>query len=155
MAVSAESMSTNRPSAVRLIFEYDGDDVRLVFQQRVDVAVTDFTVAQASPPGHYVEVRTSEGRSLTRVPVLGAFSPSVEVFGEPGTPITRVEVERSAGSFTVVVPASEVATCVSLLRVEPASSVAGEPAPTLGSGQHTTELLNAELNAERDDHDDL
>jgi hypothetical protein len=150
MVVSADSTNTNRPTAVRLIFEYDGDDVRLVFQQRVDVAVTGFNIAQASAPshsapGHYVEVRTSEGQSLTCVPVQGAFSRSAEVFGEPGTPITRVELTRSASAFTVVVPASEAATHVSLLRVEPASSVAGEAAPAPGSGARTIELLNAEL----------
>lgn len=145
MAVSTDSTSTDRPSAVRLVFEYDGDDVRLVFQQRVDVAVTGFDIALTSSPGHYVEVRTSEGQSLTRVPVQGAFSPSAEVFSEPGTPITRVELERFASAFTVVVPASDVATHVSLLRVEPASSIGGEYAPAPGSGQRTVELLNAEL----------
>ena len=145
MVVSVDSRSMNRPRAVRLIFEYDGDDVRLVFQQRVDVAVLGFSIAQASPLGHYVEVRTSEGQSLIRVPVQGAFSPRAEVFGEPGTPITRVELKRPAGAFTVVVPGSEVATHVSLLRVEPVSFVAGELAPSPSGGQRTVELLNAEL----------
>jgi hypothetical protein len=147
MTVSTDSTGTDRPSAVRLVFEYDGDDVRLVFQQRVDVAVLGFDLALTSPPGHYVEVRTSEGRSLTRVPVRGAFSTNAEVFGEPGTLITRVDLGRPAGAFTVVVPATEVAAHVLLLRVEPepVPSVVGEPAPAPGSGQHTIELLNAEL----------
>jgi hypothetical protein len=146
MTVSTDSTGTNRPNAVRLIFEYDGDDVRLVFQQRVDVAVLGFDLVLTSPVGHYVEVRTSEGRSLTRVPVPGAFSTSAEVFGEPGTPITRVDLERPAGAFTVIVPASEIAACVSLLRVElePVLSI-GEPAPAPGSRQHTVELINVAL----------
>jgi hypothetical protein len=147
MMVSTDSTETNRPNAVRLIFEYDGDDVRLVFQQRVDVAVSGFDLVLTSPAGHYIEVRTSEGRSLARVPVPGAFSTNAEVFGEPGTPITQVDLERSAGAFTVIVPASDVAARVALLRVEPEPvlSVVGEPAPAPGSGEHTVELLNVAL----------
>ncbi len=146
-STSMDSTGTDRPSAVRLVFEYDGDDVRLVFQQRVDVAVTGFDIALTSPPGHYVEVRTSEGRALTRVPVRGAFFTCAGVSGEPGTPLTRVDLERPAGAFTVVVPARDVAARVSLLRVEPepVPSVVGEPAPAPGSGQRTVELLDAEL----------
>ncbi|MGH3825298.1 MAG: hypothetical protein ACRDRA_21030 [Pseudonocardiaceae bacterium] len=147
MVVSADSTSTNRPSAVRLIFEYDGDDARLVFQQRVDVAVTGFDIALTSSPGHYVEVRTSEGRALTRVPVRGGFSTSAEAFGEPERPIAGVDLKRPISACTVVVPAREAAARVSLLRVEsePVSSVVGEPAPASGSGQRTVELLDAEL----------
>ena len=35
----SEASPPDRPAAVRLIFEYEGDQVRLVAQQRVDVAV--------------------------------------------------------------------------------------------------------------------
>ena len=58
-----------------------------------------------------------------------------------------MDVERPAGAFTVVVPASEVAARVSLLRVdaEPVPSVVGEPALSELSLEATVDLLNAEL----------
>ena len=56
--MDAAGESRPRP-AVRLIFEYEGDDVRLVAQQPVDVAVPGFDLAQVPHPGHYVETRTA------------------------------------------------------------------------------------------------
>ena len=39
----SEASQPDRPAAVRLIFEYEGDQVRLVAQQRVDVVSVDST----------------------------------------------------------------------------------------------------------------
>ena len=112
-----EEPGPGRP--VRLIFEFDGDDVRHVSQQRVDVAVTGFDLA-IGPPGHYVETRDDAGDTLARVPARDAFAGSVEVFPEqPGEPITRVDVERRRGASTVVVPAPEPAQRVAVVRVAP------------------------------------
>lgn len=106
--------------AIRLIFEYDGDDVRLVAQQRVDVAVTGFDTPRVLGPGHYVEMRDESGAALTRVPVRDAFAGSAEVFPEqPGEPITRVDVEHASGAFTVVVPAPEASRVVAVVEVPP------------------------------------
>ncbi len=106
--------------AVRLIFEYEGDEVRLVSQQPVDVAVTGFDLAQVPEPGHYVETRGSQNEPLSRVPVREAFATSQEVFPEqPGEPITRVDLPKPQGAFTVVVPAGPDATQIALLRVLP------------------------------------
>ncbi|MFS0700581.1 hypothetical protein AB6N24_11480 [Cellulomonas sp. 179-A 4D5 NHS] len=135
--------------AVRFIFEYDGDDVRLVSQQRVDVAVTGFDLHQerALPPGHYVEVRGADGAPLAAVPVRGELGNSLEVFPEePGEPITRTEVERPRGAFTVVLPAADRAAQVSVLRVPPAAAGPAEgaegaaPAPSLAPRARATEL---------------
>lgn len=104
--------------AVRLIFEYEGDQVRLVAQQRVDMAITGFDLSQTMPPGYYVEARGMADETLSRVPVRGAFGTSAEVFPErPGEPITRVEVAEPRGAFTVVVPAPETADHVAVVRV--------------------------------------
>jgi len=145
--------STVPPGAVRLIFEYDGDNIRLVLQQPVDVAVTGFDTALVSPPGHYVEVRSSEGRALSRVRVHGGIPESAEVFGEPGTPITRVDLARPKGAFTVVVPAPAAAARIALLRVEPptveppavAPSGGPSPAPSGTRRERVVELLDATL----------
>jgi hypothetical protein len=126
--MDAAGESRPRP-AVRLIFEYEGEDVRLVAQQPVDVAVPGFDLAQVPHPGHYVETRTAADKPLSRVPVRGAFATSAEVFPEqPGEAITRVDVAQPSGAFTVIVPAGAGATHVALLHVR-APAEPREPAP--------------------------
>jgi hypothetical protein len=109
-----------RPTrAVRLIFEYEGDRVRLVSEQPVDVAVTGFDLPQSTDPGYYVEARTTDNRTMARVPARGAFAGSMEVFPEkPGDPITRIDAAQPRGAFTVVVPAPEPASQVTLVRLQ-------------------------------------
>jgi hypothetical protein len=105
-----------RAAGVRLIFEYEGDTVRLVSQVPVDVDVASFSAAEASS-AHFVETRNDQGAVLTRVPVHGAFVQSAEVFPEDHTQeITRVETE-SRGAFTVLVPAQDGAVRVAVMRV--------------------------------------
>jgi hypothetical protein len=105
---------------VRLIFEYEGDKVRLVSQHPVEMVVTGFDLAQVEHPGYYVDVRDAQKRSLARVPAPGAFAAGAEVFPErPGEPITRVDVPHPRGAFTVVVPAPENADHVTVLRLAP------------------------------------
>jgi hypothetical protein len=119
----SDSGPDERPRAVRLIFEYEGDHVRLVAQQRVDIAVTGFDVSPLSAPGHYVETRNADDRTLSRVPLRAGFDPSVEVFPEePGGEIARVDVAEPRGALTVVVPAPEAADHVAIVRFRP-----GEP----------------------------
>lgn len=114
--------------AVRLIFEFDGDEVRLVSQQPVDVAVPGFDLAQVPHPGHYVEARNEANEPLSRVSVREAFSTSAEVFPEqPGEPITRIDLPRPQGAFTVIVPAGADATHVSLLHVQPSAKIEAVP----------------------------
>jgi hypothetical protein len=124
--------------AVRLIFEYDGDVVRLVSQQPVDMVVTSFDPAQRQQqPGVYVDARDAAGATLASVPVQNPFGGSLEVFPEqPGEPIVRVDVDRPRGAFTVVVPASAAASQVAIVRVAPA-----QPSPQAPAG--ITEVAGA------------
>ncbi len=113
---------TDQPAApagaIRLIFEYDGDDVRLIHRQPVDVLVPGFDAAPDIRTGRFAEVRDADDRALARVAIRHDAS-SREVFPEdPGDPITRVDVEHPSGAFTVVVPASEAASQVALLDVD-------------------------------------
>jgi hypothetical protein len=111
--------------AVRLIFEIDGDAVRLISQQPVDIAVPGFDLAQVPHPGHYVETRNSDNEALSRVPVREGFATSAEVFPEePGEPITRIDLPKPQGAFTVVVPAGEAAKQIVLVQVLPRADVA-------------------------------
>ncbi len=106
--------------AIRLIFEYDGDQVRLVSQQEVEMAVTGFDLMTTSQPGFFVDSRDAAGATLARVPAPHAFAGSAEVFPEqPGAPIVRVDVPHPTGAFTVVVPAPPAARQFTIVRVAP------------------------------------
>lgn len=130
--------SASQPAAtkaVRLIFEYDGDQVRLVSQQPVDVAVTGADLAQIDHPGFYVDTRDNQDRTLARVAARTAFAGSAEVFPEkPGESIVRVDVPRPKGAFTVVVPAAG-ADHVTVVHIAP-----GQPAAARPAGGATTPL---------------
>jgi hypothetical protein len=122
--------------AMRLIFEYEGDQVRLVSQQPVDVAITGFDIARAQHPGWYVDTRDATGRALARVPARNAFSGSAEVFPEQhGEPITRVDIAKPRGAFTVVVPVPEGADHVAVVHVAPA-----QPDALLPSSRATSDV---------------
>ncbi|MHA7275760.1 hypothetical protein ACX80O_04415 [Arthrobacter sp. Hz1] len=106
------------PGAIRLIFEYDGDEVRLILQQPVDVAVTGFDAHPDIRAGRYAEVRDAQETPLTRVPIRAGDIHSAEVFPEtPGDPITRVRVDQPSGAFTVVVPAPAAARSIALIDI--------------------------------------
>jgi hypothetical protein len=124
----------NQPTpkaAMRLIFEYEGDTVRLVSQQPVDVAITGFDIASAQHPGWYVDTRDAAGHALARVAAHGAFPSGAEVFPEQhGEPITRSTGAKPRGAFTVVVPVPEGADHVAVVNVAPA-----QPAATVSASR--------------------
>lgn len=82
--------------AIRFIFEYEGDDLRLVTQQPVEMVVAEPSPVSADAPGYYFDARDSGERTLARIAARGAFSQSTEVFPERHEePIARVcELER-------------------------------------------------------------
>jgi len=126
------SSATQLPphKAVRLIFEYEGDTVRLISQQDVEMAVTGFDMSGVDHPGYYVDARDTAGATLARVAAHGAFVTSAEVFPEQsGEPITRIDVPAPKGAFTVVVPVADSARHVTLVKVAP-----GAPPATSGAG---------------------
>lgn len=112
------SGSGNPPRAMRLIFEYDGEDVHLVSQQPVNMAVADYDPARLQHPGYYIDSRNATGQLLARVQAHEAFASSVEVFPERrGEPISRLDVAQPRGAFTVVVPLPADADRVTVVRV--------------------------------------
>jgi hypothetical protein len=121
--------------ATRLIFEYDGDNVRLVMQQSVEVAAATLREATGEEAGIFVDARDRAERTLARVAAPDAFNTSVEVFPEQhDQPITRTEVPRSTGAFTVVVPTPEEtdhATVVRIARTLGGSREAAASAPSV------------------------
>jgi hypothetical protein len=115
--------------AVRLIFEYEGDQVRLVTKQPVEMVVTGFDITQMFQAGYYIDARDANDQTLVRVPARNAFDTSTEVFPEqPGEPITRVDMAAPRGAFTVVVPIPERANHVTIVQIAPSRS----DVPSLG-----------------------
>jgi hypothetical protein len=106
---------------VRLIFEYEGDRVRLIVQQPVDTALASLDAPAGDHPGYFVDSRDASDATLARVAAHNAFAGSVEVFPEwPGEPITRVDAGTPKGAFTVVVPAPEATHHVTVLQIKSA-----------------------------------
>lgn len=120
-----DNASPQEPTrAIRLIFEYEGDEVRLISQHPVETAFTDPGVSQVEHAAYYVDTRNASGQTLSRVKAHGAFMTSAEVFPEQhGEPITRVDVPNRKGAFTVVAPAHDDTDHVAVLKT-PARVVA-------------------------------
>jgi hypothetical protein len=104
--------------AIRCIFEYEGEQLRLLTQQTVEMVVADTSPTSADAPGYYLDARDSSERTLARVAAHGAFSRSTEVFPERHEePIARIDVPQQRGAFTVTLPAVEEADHVTLVRI--------------------------------------
>ena len=104
--------------AIRFIFEYEGDVLRLVAQQTVEMVVAEPGPGSADTPGYYLDARDSGDRTLARAAARGAFSQSAEVFPERHEePIARIDARRQRGAFTVTLPAVEEADHVTIVRV--------------------------------------
>jgi hypothetical protein len=112
--------------AIRLIFEYDGEVVRLISQQPVEMAIADSDISGTEPSAHYVDIRDAAGKTLARVKARGAFGTSAEVFPErAGEPITRVDIPTPKGAFTVVLPIADNADHFTLVKVAPSVQAPG------------------------------
>lgn len=126
--------------AIRLIFEYDADRVRIVQQTPVDIAPSSLPVTKGEGVGVFVDVRDVDNRTLARVPAPHALSPSLEIFPERhDQPITRTDAPGATGAFTVVVPMMAGADHVTIVRLT-TSSTGDRSAPL-----RTTDLVSFSL----------
>jgi hypothetical protein len=105
-----------RRGAIRLIFEYEGDEVRLVSQQRVEMYVPPSDdVDGYEEQGLWGEVRRADEVTLYRRLLSEPMPRAVEVFSnDPEQTILRVPTERPSGTFVVVVPDLDEADHLSL-----------------------------------------
>jgi hypothetical protein len=125
-------MQAQPAKAVRLIFEYEGEAVRLISQQPVEMVISDTDTSVADRPAdfvaHFIDLRDVANKTLARVAARGAFATSAEVFPErPGDPITRVDIAVPKGAFTVVIPVTDKADHVTLVKVAPGAEAAAGP----------------------------
>ena len=110
------------PRAIRLVFEYDGDDVRLVSQARIDKVLpqTDQSADATSYRGTWSEVRDGDGVTLDRRVLVDPMPRDAEVFPEQlGAEISREPLDRPSGVFTLLVPDLEGADHVAVLSNSP------------------------------------
>ena len=111
-----------RRGAIRLIFEYDGDEIRLISRQHVDMLVppTDALEGYEGQQGFWTEVRDTDGNILHRQILHDPIRRDAEVFSDdPAQSITRVPVERPAGVFVVLVPDLDATDHVALMNSPP------------------------------------
>ncbi len=128
-----DNVAPQQPAkAVRLIFEYEGQTVRLISQQPVEMVIPDsdidISAAAADHPAHFIDMRDAANKTLARVMVREAFATSAEVFPErSGDPITRVDIPVPKGAFTAVVPVADNADHVTLVKAAPSAEMAPGP----------------------------
>lgn len=111
-----------RNQALRLSFEYRGDQVRLVSRQRVEMRApaSDRTDEYEGHSGFWVEVRDVENRVIYRRVMHNPIRFEHEApSGDPEKPFTHVKIEDPDGAFTLVVPDFPEAQVVSLFGSPP------------------------------------
>jgi hypothetical protein len=120
---AARARSSRRPSAVRLIFSYEGNDIKLESRQRVNMVTPPGEPPESGPQeqsGFLVEVRDRAGRALRRQFLHDPIRYDAEVFSDdPEQSVARIPVERPSGVFVVVVPEMEDADYVALIGTPP------------------------------------
>ncbi|MDE2366243.1 MAG: hypothetical protein KGM95_04845 [Betaproteobacteria bacterium] len=142
-----DNVAPQQPAkAVRLIFEYEGETVRLISQQSVEMIIPDSDTAVSSEVAHFVDMRDAANKTLARVMVRGAFATSAEVFPErSGDPITRVDIAVPKGAFTTVVPVTDNADHITLVKVVPGAEMVVGPDGLRRAQPVTTEMASFPL----------
>jgi len=129
---TARARSSRRPSAIRLIFSYEGNDIKLESRQRVNMVTPPGEPLESDPQeqsGFWVELRDRAGRTLRRQLLHDPIRYDVEVFSDdPEQSLARIPVERPSGVFVVVVPEMEDADYVALIGTPPEQRAARAPA---------------------------
>ena len=130
--------------AIRLVFEYEGDQVRLVSRSRIEKVLpqTDQSADALDFRGTWSEVRDAGGALLDRRVLVDPMPRDAEVFPEQlGAEIHREPPERPSGVFTLLVPDVEGADHVAVLSNSPGQ--VGVRAADAGP----TELVRVDLSA--------
>lgn len=103
--------------ALRLVFEYEGNEIRLVSHQRVAMLVPpgDELGGEGEHAQFRYEVQDMDGRPLYRRAAPNPIATDLEVFGpEPGS-FTHVEMAEPRGVFTLLIPDLEEAHTLTLV----------------------------------------
>jgi hypothetical protein len=109
-------------SAMRLTFSYDGDDVKLVSQQPVNMIVppSDPVRGFSKQKGFWAELKSDQDKTLYRRVMHNPTRNDAEVFSDdPEQNISRAPAPKRKGVFVVVVPYTEKGEAVTLSRSSP------------------------------------
>jgi hypothetical protein len=120
------------PRAVRLTFSYQGDQVKLVSQQPVDMTVppSDPLKGYEAHKGFWAELKSDQDKTLFRRVLHNPTRNDAEVFSDdPDQSISREPAPKRKGVFVVVVPVSDKGHEVTLSRSseQPDIEAAGAP----------------------------
>lgn len=111
------------PGAVRLIFSYDGNEIKLESRQRVDMVVPPgepIEAAREAQSGFWVEVRDGADEPLRRQLLHDPIPSDTELFSDdPTQSVARIPVDRPSGVFSVLVPEIEEAEYLALIGTPP------------------------------------
>jgi len=109
---------------MRLTFSYDGDDVKLISQQRTAMVVpaSDPVTGFKKQKGFWAELKNDRNKTLYRRVMHNPTRNDAEVFPDPDTPgqgISRAPAPKRKGVFVVVVPDTDKGNEVTLSRSAP------------------------------------
>ncbi len=106
------------PKAVRLTFSYNGDQVKLVSQQPVEMTVQPSdSLGYGGQKGFWAELKSENDKTLYRHVMHNPTRNDAEVFSdEPGQGVSREPAPKRKGVFVVVVPDTEKGYSVRLCR---------------------------------------
>jgi hypothetical protein len=128
------NMSPSKPPnrSLRLLFQFEGDSVKLVSAQRVEMKAPP---PQAPPPdtpfnGAWFELRDAQGNSMYRRAIHDAMSGDLEVLSDnPDRPLAHVKSAVKQGVFYLIAPDIPQARTVMLnaRRLPLSPATAAEP----------------------------
>jgi len=120
------------PKAVRLTFSYQGDQVKLVSQQPVEMTVppSDPLKGYEEHKGFWAEVKNAQDKTLFRRVLHNPTRNDAEVFSDdPEQSISREPAPKRKGVFVVVVPDTDKGHEVTLSRSTGRPDIEAEGAP--------------------------
>ena len=124
--------SEKSPKAMRLTFSYQGDQVKLVSQQPVEMTVppSDPLKGYEEHKGFWAEVKNAQDKTLFRRVLHNPTRNDAEVFSDdPEQSISRAPAPKRKGVFVVVVPDTNKGHEVTLSRSTGQPNIEAEGAP--------------------------
>ena len=122
--VKASKTTPGVNKAMRLTFSYDGNDVKLLSQQRTEMIVppSDAVKSYGTHKGFWAELRSGSDKTLYRTVMHNPTKNDAEVFPEsPSGVISREPAPKRRGVFVVLVPDTDKGEEVILCRSAPAT----------------------------------
>lgn len=144
---SAKATAPETMKAMRLTFSYDGDDVKLISQQRAEMMVppSDPLKGYGKHKGFWAELKNERDKTLYRHVMHNPTRNDAEVFPEtPGQTISREPAPKRKGVFVVVVPDVDKGEEVTLSRSSPEAEGPASGLLSLAS-KPATEIMRFKL----------